>query len=139
MRYDLDKSCHSVYSLHYHLVLITKYRKKVFNDQISERLKDIVHVISQNFEVTVINQEVNQDYIHILFKSKPTLNIPRYINSVKGVSSRNLRIEFEEIKKQLWGKSFWSPNYCFISSGQISLDTLIKYIENQGEKRDETD
>ncbi|MHA1386232.1 MAG: IS200/IS605 family transposase, partial [Candidatus Helarchaeota archaeon] len=131
----LDKSCHSVYSLNYHLVLVTKYRKKVFNEEISERLKDIVFNISQNFQVSVLNQEVNQDHVHILFKSKPTLDIPKYINSLKGVSSRYLRKEFEEIKKKLWGKSFWSPSYCLISSGQVSLDVLIKYIENQGEKK----
>jgi putative transposase len=135
MRYVLDKSCHSVYSLNYHLVLVTKYRKKVFNEEISERLKDIVFNISQNFQVNVLNQEVNQDHVHILFKSKPTLDIPKYINSLKGVSSRYLRKEFEEIKKKLWGKSFWSPSYCLISSGQVSLDVLIKYIENQGEKK----
>ena len=133
MRYDFDKSCHSVYSLNYHLVL--KYRKKVFNEEISERLKDIVFNISQNFQVSVLNQEVNQDHVHILFKSKPTLDIPKYINSLKGVSSRYLRKEFEEIKKKLWGTSFWSPSYCLISSGQVSLDVLIKYIENQGEKK----
>jgi len=132
---NLDKSCHSVYSLNYHLVLVTKYRKKVFNEEISERLKDIVFNISQNFQVSVLNQEVNQDHVHILFKSKPTLDIPKYINSLKGVSSRYLRKEFEEIKKKLWGKSFWSPSYCLISSGQVSLDVLIKYIENQGEKK----
>jgi len=73
---------------------------------------------------------VNQDHVHILFKSKPTLDIPKYINSLKGVSSRYLRKEFEGIKKKLWGKSFWSPSYCLISSGQVSLDVLIKYIED---------
>ena len=99
MRYVLDKSCHSVYSLNYHLVLVTKYRKKVFNEEISERLKDIVFNISQNFQVSVLNQEVNQDHVHILFKSKSTLDIPKYINSLKGVSSRYLRKEFEGIKK----------------------------------------
>lgn len=66
MRYVLDRSCYSIYSLNYHLVLVTKYRKKVSSERIRERLKDIVYDISQNFEVNILNQEVNQDHFHIL-------------------------------------------------------------------------
>lgn len=133
MRYKLDKTSHSVYSLHYHLVLVVKYRKKVFKDKaVVERLKDITYDISKGFKVEVLEQEVNEDNLHIIFKTKPTLNITKYITSLKGVTGRYLLKEFPQIKRQLYKGHFWSPSYCLITTGQVSLSVLKKYIESQG-------
>ncbi len=101
MRYQFDKSAHSAYSLNYHLVFCVKYRRKVLTDDISNMLKDIIIGISKDFHVTIIEQETDKDHIHILFKSKLTLNMIKYINHIKGTSSRILFQEFPEIKMKL--------------------------------------
>lgn len=87
MRYQLDSSSHSVYSLNYHLIFCVKYRRKVLIDQISIRLKDIIIGVSKDFQVKIIEQETDKDHIHILFKTKPTINMTRYINSIKVMNS----------------------------------------------------
>jgi len=110
MRYQLDSSSHSVYSLNYHLIFCVKYRRKVLTDQISERLKDIVIGTSQEFQVKIIEQETDKDHIHILFKTKPIIYMTKYINSIKGVSSRLLFQEFPEIKMKLWKGHLWSTS-----------------------------
>lgn len=112
MRYQLDSSSHSVYSLNYHLIFCVKYRRNVLRDQISNRLKDIVVGISKDFQVIIIEQETDKDYIHILFKTKPTINMIKYINSIKGVSAKILFQEFPEIKMKLWKGHLWSTSYC---------------------------
>jgi putative transposase len=74
--------------------------------------------------------------VHILFKSKPTLEITKYINSLKGASSRLLRQKYRDfLKDKLWGKAFWSPSYYLATSGSVSLTRLIKYVEENGKDR----
>jgi len=84
MKYDFDKGCHSVYALQYHLVIVVKYRKKVFtNEEIIDFLKMKNKQISNTFETLILNQECDTDHIHIIFKAKPTLDIPKYINAMR--------------------------------------------------------
>jgi putative transposase len=135
MKYLLDRSSHSVYSLNYHLIFCTKYRRNVLTDKISERLKDIITNISKEFHTNIIEQETDKDHVHVLFKSKPILNITKFINSVKGVASRLLFQEFPEIKLQLWKGHLWSTSYCLLTTGQTTLDILKRYVESQGKDR----
>ncbi|MDY3196590.1 MAG: transposase, partial [Paracholeplasma sp.] len=43
--FKLDTNSHSVFMLWYHLILVTKYRRRVFNDEVSNRAKDIFEYI----------------------------------------------------------------------------------------------
>lgn len=132
MRYKLDKSSHAVFSLQYHLVLIIKYRRKALcNDAIRERLKNIVWGLAEQLGIGIIAQEPAEDHAHILFKAKPSTNLVKVVNSLKGVTARILRKEFPEVKELLWGDSFWSDSYFLASTGQVSLDVLKKYVEEQ--------
>lgn len=90
----------------------------MLTDEISKRLKDIIIGISKDFQVKIIEQETDKDHIHILFKTKPTINMTKYINSIKGVSSRILFQEFPEIKMKLWKGHLWSRSYCLLTTGQ---------------------
>ncbi len=135
MKYNLDRSAHSVYSLHYHLVIVVKYRKKVLcNDAIRERIKDIISSLAPKAGIEILAQEPGEDHHHILFKATPKANISNIVNIIKGTTSRYLRREFPETKKLLWGDSFWSDSYFVASTGQVSLDVLMQYVESQGEK-----
>lgn len=134
-KYIFDKNRHSVYALHYHLIICIKYRQKAFtNNKLVDRLKQIIENVSNKFEVIITNQETDSDHIHILFKCKPQTNLIKYINSLKGVTSRLLRKEFPELKQILYGKQFWSPSYCLITTGQVTLDKLKQYVESQGKQ-----
>ncbi len=133
MKYKLDKCSHSVYSLNYHFVQCVKYRKKVLdNEKIVDTLKTQINNISQNFEVDVLGIEPDQDHFHMLFKCKPTLDIPKYINTIKCITSREIQRNFPEIKTKLWKGVFWSPSYFLATSGQVTLDVLKSYVDRQG-------
>jgi len=135
MKYKLDKSSHSVYALQYHLVQCVKYRRKVLeNPQIIDFLKQKVKEISERFEVDVLNIECDKDHFHMLFKSKPVLDIPKYLNAIKTITSREIQRRFPEVKKKLWKSAFWSRSYFLTTTGQVTLDQLKKYVENQGEE-----
>jgi putative transposase len=135
MKYDLDKGAHSSYFLSYHYVCCVKYRRSIFdNEIIIDRLKQINKNISLKFDITILNQETDQDHIHILFKANPISELTRFINSLKGVSARLLFKEFPSIKSKLWDGHLWSPSYFLATTGQVTLDQLKKYVESQGQK-----
>ena len=128
----LDSNNHSVFSLNYHLILVIKYRRKVLNDDISNRLKEIFEYISPNYNITLEEWEHDKDHIHVLFKAHPKSELSKFINAYKSASSRLIKKEFSNMKKFLWKEYFWSRSYCLITTGGATIDVVKKYIENQG-------
>ena len=132
MKYKLNRSAHSVYSLHYHLVVVIKYRRKALYDEaIRERLKQIIWSLSDELGIEILAQEPAEDHHDILFTATPTTNLSTVVNVIKGVTSRRLRQEFPQTKEFLLGDSFWSNSYFIASTGQVGLDVLMSYVESQ--------
>ena len=130
--YNLDKGQRSVYSLYYHFIQVVKYRKKVFiNDAMVDFLKMKIREISATFNVDVLDIECAKDHFHMLFKATPLLNITKYINAIKTITSREIQRNFPEVKNELYNGKFWSPSYFLATSGQVTLDVMHKYIELQ--------
>lgn len=125
---------YSVFSLNYHLVLVVKYRRKVINDEISKRAKEIFEYISPKYNITLQEWNHDIDHIHILFKAHPNTEISKFINAYKSASSRLLKKEYPQIRQKLWEEYFWSQSFCLISTGGANIETIRKYIERQGEK-----
>jgi len=131
MKYKLDKGNHSVYSLQFHYVACIKYRQKVLIGSIPDRLKAINIDVAKAFGVEIIEQETSIDHIHILFSSKPQIQLSKFVNSLKSVSARLIFREFPEVKKRLRKGHFWSPSYFLASTGQVTLEDLKRYVESQ--------
>ena len=130
----METNNHSVFSLNYHLVLVTKYRRKVLTDQISDRLKEIFTYIQPDYNITLKEWNHDKDHVHILFSAHPKSEITKFLNAYKSASSRLIKKEHPEIRSQLWKDAFWSQSFCLISVGGVTLDVLKAYIETQGEK-----
>jgi len=104
----------------------------LISDRIIDLLKQKVYEISERFEVEVLGIEPNMDHVHLLFKSKPTLDLPKYINALKTITSREIRRTFPEVKEKLWRNAFWARSYFLATTGQVTLDMLKQYVERQG-------
>lgn len=124
---------HSVFAIHFHLILVVKYRRKVINDEISERLKWIFRSIEGNYNIALEEWNNDIDYVHILFRSEPNSSISKFINAYKSASSRLIKKEYPSIRSRLYKEAFWSQSFCLISIGEASIDTIKRYIESQGE------
>jgi len=121
----LKKSSHSVHSLNYQLIQCVKGKKKIFEKKgVVELLKTQIYKISKTFNVDVLQIETNKHYFHMIFNSKPTLDIPKYLNTIKCITSREIKRKFPMGKG-----AFWSPSYFLATSGQVTLETLKKYID----------
>lgn len=133
---QLDSNAHSVFLLHYHLVLVVKYRRKVFDDKISDRAKEIFEYIAPNYNITLQEWNHDKDHVHILFKAHPKSEISKFINAYKSASSRLLKKEFPQIRQKLWEEHFWSQSFCLLTTGGAPVEVIKKYIETQGKKTD---
>ena len=126
---------HSYYNLKYHLVVVTKYRHPVINDDIDKRLKEIVmNVFETKWGCEVIKVETNMDHIHILFEAQPQVQLSTLINNFKTVSSRLVRKEFPKyLQPYYWKPYFWSRSYYIGAVSDTTEEVVKAYIENQKE------
>jgi putative transposase len=131
---ELDSNGHSVFLMYYHLVLIIKYRRKVIDAPISNRLKEIFEYIIPKYNITLQEWNHDKDHVHILFKAQPNSEISKFINAYKSASSRLIKKEYSQIRKSLWKEYFWSRSFCLLTTGGDPIEVIKKYIESQGEK-----
>ena len=136
---ELDTNAHSVFFLYYHLILVTKYRKKVFDDEVSNRARELFEAIAPNYKIKVLEWNHEQDHIHVLFKAQPKTELSKFINAYKSASSRVLKKEYPSMKEQLWKEMFWSRSFCLLSSGGAPIEVIKQYVEEQGQKNEKTE
>lgn len=131
----LDKNAHSVFLLRYHLILVVKYRRAVFDRKMSERAKEIFKYIAPNYNITLEEWDYDKDYIYALFRAHPNTEISKFINAYKSASSRLIKKDFPQIIPILWKKRFWSQSFLLLTTGKAPIDVMEEYIENQTQKR----
>ena len=110
----LDTNNHSVFMLHYHLIMCVKYRNKVIDDTVSDRLKEIFLKIAPSYNITLEEWNHDVDHVHILFRGQPNTEISKFINAYKSASSRIIKKESPKIRKSLWKEMFWSQSFCLL-------------------------
>ena len=152
MKYKLNKSAHSVYSLHYHLVMVIKYRRKALYDEvIRERLKQIVWSLAEEIGIEiiahepaedhletaiqeiaeklgsrVISLEVQPDHIHLFVSAPPRYSPSALINTFKGATSKRLRNKYPYLKSL---PSMWTKTYYVGTAGNVSAKVIRRYID----------
>ena len=130
----LRSHSHCVYKITYHLVLVTKYRRKCFTIAILERLEQICKDICEKWDIGLIEFGGEEDHIHLLLDFHPSAKPCNFVNNLKTVSSRLIRKEFSKhLAKFYWKPVMWTRAYCLLSAGGAPVDVIKKYIENQQE------
>lgn len=120
--------------LHYHLIMCTKYRSRVIDNETSSRLKEIFERIAPGYNITLEEWNHEVDHVHILFRGQPNTQISRFINAYKSASSRLVKKEFPQIRNSLWKEKFWSQSFCLLTTGGVTVETIQQYIQSQGKK-----
>jgi putative transposase len=131
---QLNVLYHCVYSTNYHLVFVTKYRRRCITQEILERLKEIAQRILALWEGELMEFNGEADHIHLLVSIPPKVAPSKLVNNLKTVTCRLIRKEFAEHLARFFRKPvFWSRSYCIISCGGAPLSVIKQYIEQQGE------
>jgi putative transposase len=123
-----------VYSLQYHIVWCTKYRKKVLSNGIDDDIKGYLNELAKEYSFSILAMEVMPDHIHILVDCKPQFFPSDMIKILKGNTARWLFMKHPELKKQLWGGHLWNPSYCIVTVSDRSFEQVKHYIDSQKER-----
>ena len=132
MQYEKGKHC--VFYHRYHVVWITKYRFKVLKGAIAERVRDIIRQVCAEQGVQIISGVLSSDHVHMFVSIPPKLSVSDFMRKVKGRSSHKVQTEFPQLRKRYWGRHFWGRGYFSTTSGAITDDVILQYLENHIEK-----
>ena len=120
-----------VYSLQYHIVWCTKYRKQILKGTVADEVKEHVLVTAESLQMKILAMEVMPDHIHLLADCKPQLCPADAIKVLKGNTARWLFLAHPELKGQLWGGHMWNPSYFIATVSDRSLEQVERYIAEQ--------
>ena len=131
---DLTYGRGYVYSLQYHIVWCTKYRRRVLKDGLDQELKEMLEDMAVEYKFTILAMEVMPDYVHLLLDCKPQFLISDMVKIFKGATARYMFIRHPELKKILWGGHLWNPSYCAVTVSDRSREQVARYIETQKDR-----
>ncbi len=115
--------------INYHFVFCPRYRRKIFLiPNVEDRFKYLVKSICKEMDIEIIAMECDKDHTHLFLNCLPTLSPANIMQKIKGITSRALRGEFKELSKM---PSLWTRSYFVSTAGNVSSETIKKYVENQ--------
>lgn len=121
-------SRNKVFLINYHLIWCPKRRKKVLVGDIKIRLEQIITEVAKEKNIEILALEIMPDHLHLFVSSHPNILIHNLIKAFKGRSSNLLRKEYPELLKL---PSLWTHSYFVSTAGNVSSDTIKKYIQEQ--------
>ena len=124
-------SAHAKYDLKVHLVWIPKYRKGVLRGEVATRVRDLIRQIAMEHEIHIISGKVARDHVHLFISYRPTQQVSKIVQWLKGISSRMMLQEYSHLRRQCWGRHFWARGYLAVSSGNLTDEMVQEYIDQQ--------
>ena len=124
-----SSSSHAVFHHRYHIVWITNYRYKVLTKPMKERIREITRQICAQLGVRVIEGVLSSDHVHLFVEIPPKHSVSDVMRRIKGCTSRKIQQEFPELRKRYWGQRFWDRGFFCTTSGMITNDDIINYID----------
>jgi len=124
-------SRNKVFLINYHLIWCPKRRKKVLVGDIKTRLEQIINEVAKEKNIDILALEIMPDHLHLFVSSHPNILVHNLIKAFKGRSSNLLRKEYPELLKL---PSLWTHSYFVSTAGNVSSETIQKYIEEQNKQ-----
>ena len=133
----LRRTSHAAYDTAYHLVWSPKYRKKILQGAIAERVREMFTEIAEQYEITIEEMEVSLDHVHIFCSFPPRYSIAQVVTRFKSLSARAIFREYPQVKRQLWGGEFWENGYFARTVGdKVTAEVIRKYIQHHRTEKD---
>ena len=125
---------HSKFLLKYHIIFVCKYRQKILIGNIATCVKNILIDIANKSDFRIEVIETDKDHVHILVNSDPTVSPLQIVRRLKQESTKRLWLLYPEILRKWFyrERTLWTDGYFVSSIGNVSQETVRKYIESQG-------
>ena len=122
---------HTTHKLRYHLVFVPKYRKRVLRGEVAARLGALLRQACEVNKWQAEELAIQPDHVHLLVQVQPKYSVSGIVNTLKGGTSRVLRLEFPDLEEHLWGDSFWADGYFAASVGVVEGSVVTEYVRAQ--------
>ncbi len=129
-----DSGAHTRYYHRYHIVWSTKYRYKVLGGAVGLRIREIIRQACNEMGVTIVKGVLSKDHVHMMVSIPPNRSVSDVVRRMKGRSSHKIQREFPDLKKRYWGRHFWARGYFCSTSGNITDDVILQYLEVHAQK-----
>lgn len=126
-RYRLSQAAVSM--IRYHFAFCPRYRRKIFLiPGVEERFKELVRQICLEKELDILAMECDKDHVHLFVEAWPQQSIPSIMKWIKGPTSHIIRNEFPQLSRV---PSLWTRSYFVSTAGEVSSETIQRYVETQ--------
>ena len=115
---------HTVFHHRYHIVWITKYRYKVLEGALRDRIRTIIQQVCKELGVQIVSGVLSKEHVHMFVEIPPHIAVSDFVRRVKGRSSHRVQMEFPDLRKRYWGRHFWARGYFCTTSGNITDDVI---------------
>lgn len=125
---------HSKFLLKYHIIFVCKYRRKLLVGNLASCLKNILIDIANKSDFRIEVIETDKDHVHLLVNAEPKVSPLQIVRRLKQESTKRLwLLHPNELRKRFYREhTLWTDGYFVSSIGNVSQDTVRKYIESQG-------
>ena len=130
---DDNSLSHTKWKCQYHIVFIPKYRKKILFGKVRLDVRDIIKTLCGYKHVAIIEGAVCVDHIHLCVSIPPKMSVSNFMGYLKGKSALMLYDKHPELESK-WNKSLWARGYYVATVGNVTEDTIKKYIQEQYEE-----
>jgi len=135
----IQTGSHTKYDIEYHIVWTTKYRYKVLQGRVAERLRELIRQGCEARGIQIVRGSIGKEHVHLLVSCPPTIAPSKLLQYLKGRSSKMLQDEFQDLKKRYWGQHLWAPGYFCRTVGAVTEEMIKEYTEDQGNDKDDED
>ena len=105
----------------------------------AKRARELIREICRTQDVEIIKGHISRDHVHVFVSVPPHVSISRLMQSIKGKSSRKMLSEFKPLSRAFWGRHIWARGYFAASSGNVTDEVIMQYIELQGKEPEDGD
>ncbi len=120
---------HVTYKIGYHFVWYPTYRKSILTSNVATFVESEIKRLCETNKWTIGALNIQEDHVHLFVSAPPSIAPSLIANTLKGITARQVFKQFPEVKKQLWGGSFWSRSFYVGTVGDMTEETVKKYIE----------
>ena len=121
---------HVVWDCKYHIVLVPKYRYKVFEKEVKEAVRDELKKLCLWLRIPIVEGHITKDHVHLCVAIPPKLTVAEVVGTLKGKTAIRMFNKFPDLRKRYWGSHFWSRGY-YVSTVGMNEEVIKEYIRNQ--------
>ena len=128
----IKRTPHAVYNIQYHFVWRPKYRKNLLIRNRKAYLLYLLKCIAREYDFEVVEVEVLPDHVHLFLSAPPRYSPAKVMETIKGITGREMFKKFPELRQKLWAGEFWGPGYYVGTAGdKVTSQMIQRYIRQQ--------